>query len=107
MRMSASHLPSDGNHYTSMCLEIRCHTLKGEPQEIDYVLEIYHRCFFFNKVGEVKGLFVLLCFESMYSVSTIIVHPLWLHSLQPLTLSWRQYRYLDHKKALKYFIGII
>ena len=27
---------------------------RAESQKIDYVLEIYHHCFFFNKVGKVK-----------------------------------------------------
>lgn len=47
---------------------------REESQKIDSVLEIYHHCFFFNKVGKAIFFFFLDC---VFYVSVKVLSPLW------------------------------
>lgn len=60
-RISASHLLSTvRNHVHSGHVFGNVMFLREESHKTDYVLEICHHCFFFNKVGKVKNIYIFV-----------------------------------------------
>lgn len=57
-----TYLVQLGTVYTLACVwKSNVTFLRGESQKIDCVLEIYHLCFFFNKVQESGFFFNVFC----------------------------------------------
>lgn len=71
-----TYLVQLGTMHTVVCVSKSNITFsREESQKIDYVLEIYHHCFFFNKVWESGYIFFFDCVMFMYneSVSSFII----------------------------------
>lgn len=56
-----TYLVQLGTMYALACVW-KCHVSREESQKIDSVLEIYHHCFFFNKVGKAIFFLTVCCF---------------------------------------------